>query len=62
MMGFGVLVVIGVVFVVFDKIVVCFIGDGLILMNIQELVIVVQENVNIKIILMNNVLFGFVYQ
>jgi acetolactate synthase-1/2/3 large subunit len=42
--------------------VICFSGDGSLLMNIQELVTAVEENVNIKIILMNNNSLGLVHQ
>ena len=41
---------------------VCFSGDASLLMNIQELVTAVEENVNIKIILMNNNSLGLVHQ
>jgi acetolactate synthase-1/2/3 large subunit len=42
--------------------VVCFSGDGSLLMNIQELVTAVEEDVNVKIILMNNNSLGLVHQ
>jgi acetolactate synthase-1/2/3 large subunit len=42
--------------------VVCFTGDGSILMNIQELVTAGEENVNLKIVLMNNASLGLVHQ
>ncbi len=61
-MGFGVPAAIGAALAAPDKTVVCFTGDGSILMNIQELVTAAQENVNIKIVLMNNAALGLVHQ
>jgi acetolactate synthase-1/2/3 large subunit len=42
--------------------VVCFSGDASLLMNIQELATAVEENVSVKIILMNNNALGLVHQ
>jgi acetolactate synthase-1/2/3 large subunit len=42
--------------------VVSFSGDGSLLMNIQELVTAVEENVNVKIVVMNNNSLGLVHQ
>jgi acetolactate synthase-1/2/3 large subunit len=42
--------------------VVCFTGDGSILMNIQELVTAGEEKANIKIVLMDNASLGLVHQ
>ncbi|UCV05406.1 acetolactate synthase large subunit [Dechloromonas denitrificans] len=61
-MGFGVPAAIGAALAARDKTVVCFTGDGSILMNIQELVTAAQENVNVKIVLMNNAALGLVHQ
>ena len=61
-MGFGVPAAIGAALAEPKRTVVCFTGDGSILMNIQELVTAAQENVNVKIILMNNSSLGLVHQ
>jgi len=61
-MGFGVPAAIGAALAARDKTVVCFTGDGSILMNIQELVTAAEENVNLKIVLMNNATLGLVHQ
>ena len=61
-MGFGVPAAIGAALAEPERTVVCFSGDGSILMNIQELVTAAEESVNIKIILMNNATLGLVHQ
>ncbi len=61
-MGFGVPAAIGAALAEPQRTVVCFTGDGSILMNIQELVTAAEENVNIKIVLMNNAVLGLVHQ
>ena len=61
-MGFGVPAAIGAALAEPGRTVVCFTGDGSILMNIQELVTAAQENVNVKIVLMNNATLGMVHQ
>ena len=61
-MGFGVPAAIGAALAEPQRTVVCFTGDGSILMNIQELVTAAEENVNIKIVLMNNATLGLVHQ
>ncbi|HXE39317.1 MAG TPA: acetolactate synthase large subunit [Azonexus sp.] len=61
-MGFGVPAAIGAALAARDRTVVCFTGDGSILMNIQELVTAAEENVNLKIVLMNNATLGLVHQ
>jgi len=61
-MGFGVPAAIGAALAEPDRTVVCFTGDGSILMNIQELVTAAEENVNVKIVLMNNATLGLVHQ
>jgi len=61
-MGFGVPTAIGASLAEPERTVVCFSGDGSILMNIQELVTAAEEGANIKIILMNNSSLGLVHQ
>jgi acetolactate synthase I/II/III large subunit len=61
-MGFGVPAAIGASLARPNRRVVCFSGDGSLMMNIQELATAVQERANIKIILMNNNSLGLVRQ
>ena len=61
-MGFGLPVAIGAALAVPLSQVVCVSGDGSLMMNIQELATAVEENANIKIILMNNNALGLVQQ
>jgi acetolactate synthase I/II/III large subunit len=61
-MGFGMPTAIGASLACPDRTVVCFSGDGSLLMNIQELATAVEQNVNIKIIVMNNNSLGLVHQ
>ena len=61
-MGFGLPAAIGAALSYPDRIVVCFSGDGSILMNIQELTTAADLKVNIKIIVMNNQSLGLVHQ
>jgi len=61
-MGFGMPAAIGAALAEPERMVVCFTGDGSILMNIQELVTAAEENVNVKIVLMNNSSLGLVFQ
>jgi acetolactate synthase-1/2/3 large subunit len=61
-MGFGVPAAIGAALAQPQRTVVCFTGDGSILMNIQELVTAAEQQVNIKIVLMNNAVLGLVHQ
>ena len=61
-MGFGVPAAIGAALAEPERTVVCFTGDGSILMNIQELVTAAEEGVNLKIILMDNASLGLVHQ
>ncbi len=61
-MGFGVPAAIGAALAEPQRTVVCFTGDGAILMNIQELVTAGEEGVNVKIVLMNNATLGLVHQ
>ncbi|MCH6256088.1 acetolactate synthase large subunit [Puniceicoccaceae bacterium K14] len=61
-MGFGLPAAIGASLEEREKTVVCFSGDGSILMNIQELVTAVEENANVKIVISNNNSLGLVHQ
>ena len=61
-MGFGMPAAIGAALAEPQRTVVCFTGDGSILMNVQELVTAAEEDVNVKIILMNNSSLGLVFQ
>ncbi len=61
-MGFGLPAAIGAAIACPDRTVVCFSGDGSLLMNLQELATAAEENVNVKIILLNNAHLGLVRQ
>ncbi|MCB1897996.1 acetolactate synthase large subunit [Cognatazoarcus halotolerans] len=61
-MGFGMPVAIGAALADRERTVVCFSGDGSLQMNIQELGTLADENLNVKIVLMNNNSLGLVYQ
>ncbi|MDD5036518.1 MAG: acetolactate synthase large subunit [Methylococcaceae bacterium] len=61
-MGFGVPAAIGAALAERQRTVVCFTGDGSIMMNIQELATAAEENVNLKIIVMDNATLGLVHQ
>jgi acetolactate synthase-1/2/3 large subunit len=61
-MGFGLPAAIGAALTQPDKTVVCFSGDGSLLMNIQELATAAEENVNVKVVLLNNAHLGLVRQ
>ncbi len=61
-MGFGLPAAIGAALAEPDTLVICFTGDGSLMMNIQELATAVEQQVNIKIILMNNNALGLVHQ
>ena len=61
-MGFGLPTAIGAALAEPQRTVVCFSGDGSILMNIQELATAAEEGVNVKVVLMNNATLGLVYQ
>lgn len=61
-MGFGLPASIGAALARPDRKVVCFSGDGSLMMNIQELATAVELDVNITIILMNNNCLGLVCQ
>ncbi|UIJ37086.1 acetolactate synthase large subunit [Desulfobaculum bizertense] len=61
-MGFGLPAAIGAALASPGRNVVAFSGDGSFLMNIQELATAVEENANVKVILMNNFGLGLVHQ
>lgn len=61
-MGFGLPAAIGAAMANPDRDVICFTGDGSFLMNLQELAVVKEYNLNIKIILFNNNSLGLVRQ
>lgn len=61
-MGFGVPAAIGAALCSPDRPVVCFSGDGSLMMNIQELATAVQEGVNVKIVVFDNRCLGLVRQ
>jgi acetolactate synthase-1/2/3 large subunit len=61
-MGFGLPAAIGAALAAPGRTVVCVSGDGSFLMNIQELATAAEENVNVKIVLMNNSSLGLVHQ
>jgi acetolactate synthase-1/2/3 large subunit len=61
-MGFGLPTALGAAFANPEKRVVCFSGDGSILMNVQELATLADYNLNVTIILFNNGHLGLVRQ
>ncbi len=61
-MGFGLPTAIGAALANPEHPVVCFSGDGSFLMNIQELATLAQEQLNLKIILLDNQALGLVRQ
>jgi acetolactate synthase-1/2/3 large subunit len=61
-MGFGLPAAIGAALAVPGRPVVCFTGDGSLLMNLQELATAVEEQVDVKMILLNNARLGLVRQ
>ncbi len=61
-MGFGVPAALGAALAEPERPVVCFTGDGSLLMNIQELATIVEQRANVKIILLNNRSLGLVRQ
>lgn len=61
-MGFGLPAAIGAALQKPDATILCFTGDGSIMMNIQELATAVEEKTNLKVILMNNNALGLVHQ
>jgi acetolactate synthase I/II/III large subunit len=61
-MGFGLPAAIGAAIAESGRPVVCFSGDGSILINLQELATALEEGLNIKIVLLNNGALGLVRQ
>lgn len=61
-MGFGLPAAIGAAIMNPEKTIICFTGDGSILMNVQELATLKELDLNIKIILLNNGNLGMVRQ
>ncbi len=61
-MGFGMPAAIGAALACPEQIVLCFSGDGSLLMNIQEFATAVECQANIKVVLMNNNSLGLVNQ
>ncbi len=61
-MGFGLPAAIGAALAAPERTVVCFTGDGSLLMNLQELATAAEEEVNVKVILLNNGHLGLVRQ
>lgn len=61
-MGFGLPAAIGAALAEPEKQVLCFTGDGSIMMNLQEFATAVEHQLNVKIILMNNRALGLVHQ
>jgi acetolactate synthase-1/2/3 large subunit len=61
-MGFGLPAAIGAALANPDRTVVCFSGDGSILMNLQELATAAEQGLNLKLVLLNNQALGLVRQ
>ena len=61
-MGFGLPAAIGAALAEPESTVLCFTGDGSLLMNIQELATAAEEGVNVKVVLLNNAHLGLVRQ
>lgn len=61
-MGFGLPAAIGASLAHPERTVICFTGDGSLLMNIQELATAAEHNLNIKIVLADNRALGLVQQ
>jgi len=61
-MGFGMPAAIGAALAAPDRTVICFSGDGSIMMNIQDLATAMEHGVNVKIVLTNNNALGLVRQ
>ncbi len=61
-MGFGMPAAIGAALAEPERTVVCFSGDGSLQMNIQEFATLAENDLNVKIVLMNNNSLGLVYQ
>lgn len=61
-MGFGLPAAIGMSLAQPERKTICFTGDGSIMMNIQELATLAEENLDVKIIVLNNGYLGLVRQ
>ncbi|NIY47488.1 acetolactate synthase large subunit [Cedecea colo] len=61
-MGFGLPAAVGAALAEPQRKVLCFTGDGSIMMNIQEMATAAEHNLDVKIILMNNQALGLVHQ
>lgn len=61
-MGFGLPTAIGAALALPDTRVVCFSGDGSLLMNVQELATLAELDLNVKIVLLDNAALGMVHQ
>jgi acetolactate synthase-1/2/3 large subunit len=61
-MGFGLPAAIGAALANPERKVICFSGDGSLMMNIQEMATAAENNLDVKIILMNNEALGLVHQ
>ncbi len=61
-MGFGLPAAIGMALTQPERKVICFTGDGSLMMNIQELVTAAEQKLDIKIIILNNGHLGLVRQ
>ncbi|MFE8152328.1 acetolactate synthase large subunit [Brenneria goodwinii] len=61
-MGFGLPAAIGAALAEPERTVICFSGDGSLMMNIQEMATAAEAGLNVKIILMNNQSLGLVHQ
>jgi len=61
-MGFGLPAAIGAALACPERPVICFTGDGSLLMNIQELATLAEERANVKVILLDNGHLGLVRQ
>ncbi|WES68460.1 acetolactate synthase large subunit [Superficieibacter sp. HKU1] len=61
-MGFGLPAAVGAALANPDRKILCFSGDGSLMMNIQEMATAAENNLDVKIILMNNDALGMVHQ
>ena len=61
-MGFGLPAAIGAALAAPERTVVCFSGDGSLMMNLQEFATLAEEGLNVKVVLMNNQALGLVFQ
>jgi acetolactate synthase-1/2/3 large subunit len=61
-MGFGLPAAIGAALAAQKRKVICFSGDGSLLMNIQEMATAAEQGVDVTVVLLNNVCLGLVHQ